>query len=259
MKKRWTRNAWLVAGLVVLTFAGYGFLGMERVTQPKAREKPQKQQVAYGGKARIAVANFKWGVGHGSSMTTVTDSEGRTTTVEHQDYATGLRDMLVDALMESGRYEVLERGEMAPIKQEVGLTEGGWTGKSGKRRGNIVGADLLVTATVTGWEPNISGIGGNVRVPFGPFGSSQVGVGLRNSSMAMVIRIFDTSTSRVLASKTIDGQAKDFGFSTGGSTYPMSGGLGAFSRTPMEKAIRVCIAKGVEAISQATPKEYCKY
>ena len=212
-------------------------------------------QTYSGKKARIGVANFRWGAGQGSSVTTITDSSGRTITVDHQGCMVGLRDMLATALHNSGRFQLLERSEISAIKSEMALTEDGYAA-GGAKRGKIKGADLLITVTITGWEPNASGIGGRVRLP-GPF-RSNVGVGVKTAIVVLDVRIFDTRTSEVLAAQEVRGHARDFGVVTGAS-FPLSGGLGIYSKTPMEKAIRLCIVEAVNYIASSVPSRYYKH
>ncbi len=224
---------------------------------PSSGSTATVQRPYSGRKARIGVANFRWGAGRGSSVTTVTDSSGRTVTVDHQGYMTGLRDMLATALHNSGRFQLLERSEMSAIKSEMLLTEDGYAEKKGGvKKGRIKSADLLIVATVSGWEPNASGIGGRVRLP-GPF-RSRVGVGVKTAIVVLDVRIFDARTSEVLAAQEVRGQARDFGIVTG-AAFPMSGSLGVYKNTPMEKAIRLCIVEAVNYIASSVPSRYYKH
>lgn len=249
---------------LLLSVAVFSCGAMEKVTQPTAKVDtgvPQQQQMpAYTGpKASIAVGSFKWGVGRGGSTTTIRGVSEQPIVVEQQSgIMSGLRDMLSTVLVQSGRYKVLERAELGAIQEEIALTEKGYTDKSGVQRGKMKGADLLVTAAITGWDPGTSGIGGKVGLRL-PFGRSRIGVGFRKSSLAMDIKIFDISTTEVLAATRVEGEAKDFGVSTGASHFPLSGSLGIYAKTPMEKAIRLCINEAVKYIVGTTPPQYYKY
>jgi curli biogenesis system outer membrane secretion channel CsgG len=200
-----------------------------------------------GPKASAAVAKFQWKAGY--------------------DYRhgepSGLRDMLSTVLVQSKRFRVLERQEFDSIKDEIGLSEEGYTEeKTAKKRGKVKGADLLIVAAVTGWDPGTSGTGGglglgNWRGLGGLFG------GIKKSSMAMDIRIIDTETSEVLAATRVEGEATDFNLGGFGGgiigTVGLAGGLSTYSKTPMEKAIRVCIYEAVKYIAENTPGGYYKY
>jgi curli biogenesis system outer membrane secretion channel CsgG len=219
--------------------------------EPTARvdTRGEGQLPPYSGpKASTAVAKFDWKAGH--------------------DYRhgepTGLRDMMSTVLVQSKRFRVLERQEMNSIKDEIGLSEEGYTEKqTAKKRGKVKGADLLIVAAITGWDPGTSGTSGGIGIG-GWRGLGGIGLGVNKSSMAMDIRIIDTETSEVLAATRVEGEATDFnlgvyGGGIVGHHVGLAGGLSTYSKTPMEKAIRVCIYEAVKYIVENTPEEYFKY
>jgi len=181
-------------------------------------------------------------------------------------YMTGLRDMLTTAMVQSKRYRVLERQNLNSIKQEMALGSSGYTDSSGKQKGRVKGADLLIMGAITGWEPGTSGGGGGIgggtlRKATALF--SSIKGAYNKSSMAMDIRIVDTETSEVLAATRVEGVAKDvnLGGALGafGGSGGMAGGLGTYAKTPMEKAIRTCMYNAVKYIVENTPQSYMKY
>jgi len=203
-----------------------------------------------GPKVRIAVADF--------------DVKAAKATGE---IGSGLREMLVTALINSSRFSVVERQALGAVMQEQELAASGAAqqGAGGAERGKIKTADIIITAAVTEFEPQASGgsagIGGGGSVASGILGGL-IGASLNKSHMALDIRIVDTSTSEVLAATRVQGQASDVagGFMTGFfGGFALGGGLSAYSNTPMEKAIRVCIIEAVRYVSQATPPAYYKY
>lgn len=245
---------------------------LESQVQPKAKVDTGLEQLLppYNGpRAKVAVARFEWKAGGAQSTTKIKGFGGQAITVEHSrydGYTTGLRDMLTTALVQSKRYRVLERQNLDALKEEMALTRTGYTDKSGVKKGGIKGADILVIAAVTGWEPGSSGAGGALGGGFLGKASAILG-GIRGafkkSSMAMDIRIVDTHTSEVLAATRVEGEAKDVNIGGALGVLTGSGGLGgalgAFAKTPMEKAIRTCIYEAVKYIVANTPKEYFKY
>jgi curli biogenesis system outer membrane secretion channel CsgG len=254
----------------VFLFASTGC--MESQVQPKANvdKGVELELPPYNGpKAKVAVANFEWKVGGSGGSMTISGMGAKAITVshsEHSGYTTGLRDMLTTTMVQSKRYRVLERQNLAALQQEMSLSKSGYTDKSGIKKGGIKGADLLIMGAVTGWEPATSGGGGSLGG--GMLGKASailgsIGGAFKKSSMAMDIRIVDTHTSEVLAATRVEGEAKDvnLGASLGMLTGSggMGGGLGAFAKTPMEKAIRKCIYEAVKYIAANTPKEYMKY
>jgi len=227
-----------------------------------------------GLKARLAVAKFEWKVRRKGSRVTIKGlpgTQGITISREESGYMDGLRDMLTTALFQSKRYRVVERQELGEVMQEQKLGQAGVVSKeTAAKSGAVKGADILVVAAVTGWEPGTSGAsagggGGLIGGKLGKVFAIGAGIGgaMKKSSMAMDIRLIDSSTSEVLAATNVDGVAKDinFGSLVGGfmGGAGMGGGLSGFAKTPMEKAIRTCIYESVKFLVKETPKEYFKY
>jgi curli biogenesis system outer membrane secretion channel CsgG len=202
-----------------------------------------------GSKARIAVADF--------------DVKAAKATGE---IGTGLREMLVTALINSNRYSVVERQVLGAVMQEQELAASGAAqAGSGAQRGKIKTADIIITAAVTEFEPQATGgkagLGGGGRLGSGILGG-MLGGALNKAHMALDIRVIDTSTSEILAATRVQGQATDVAGGVGlgylGS-WALGGGLSGYANTPMEKAIRTCIVEAVRYISQSIPENYYRY
>ncbi len=205
----------------------------------------QAQAEYYNGpKARIAVARF--------------DIKAAKAPGEIGD---GLAEMLTTALFNTNRFIVLERQQLPDILKEQDL------GASGRVRpetaapiGQVEGAELLVYGAVTAFEPNYRGGGGGLVIPGINVG---LGGGAKQAYIAIDLRIIDTRTSRIVAATTVEGHSTDFGglfgAVVGGGTTRMPIGLGGWAKTPMEKAIRVCIKKAVDFIVSRTPPQYYHY
>ncbi|MFH0739003.1 MAG: CsgG/HfaB family protein [Candidatus Omnitrophota bacterium] len=203
-----------------------------------------------GPKARIAVADF--------------DVKAAKATGE---IGSGLREMLVTALLNSNRFSVLERQTLKAVMQEQELASSGASqqGMGGPQRGKIKTADLIITAAVTEFEPRAfggkAGIGGGGGVGSGILGGI-IGGALNKAHMALDIRIVDTSTSEVLTATRVQGQASDIAGGVGigfMGKWGLGAGLSGYANTPMEKAIRVCIIEAVRYISQSISANYYKY
>ncbi|MDI6759068.1 MAG: CsgG/HfaB family protein [Candidatus Omnitrophota bacterium] len=202
-----------------------------------------------GPKARMAVADFNVKAAKATG-----------------EIGSGLREMLVTALINSSRFSVVERQVLSAVmqEQELGISGAAQAG-SGPQRGKIKTADLIISAAVTEFEPQASGgaagIGGGGSVASGILGGL-LGAALNKAHMALDIRIIDASTSEVLAATRVQGQASDAsgGFMAGFlGGWGLGGGLSVYANTPMEKAIRVCIIEAVRYIAQTIPANYYKY
>jgi len=237
----------LVFGLLTFNLAGCATLQPTAQVDNNAGAAPLPPYS--GPKARLAVADF--------------DVKAAKATYE---IGSGLREMLVTALINSSRFSVVERQVLNAVMQEQELlASGAAQSGSGPQRGKIKTADLVITAAVTEFEPQASGgragIGGGGGVGSGILGGL-LGAALNKAHMALDIRIVDASTSEVLAATRVQGEASDVsgGFMAGFfGSWGLGAGLSGYANTPMEKAIRVCIIEAVKYIAMSTPPEYYKY
>jgi curli biogenesis system outer membrane secretion channel CsgG len=202
-----------------------------------------------GPKARLAVGEFKDKTAKGDGASGWFGMYG----FHFKEIGDGMRDMLTTALFNTNRYIVLEREQLEEVLKEQDLAAAGRVKKeTAAPTGEIYGADLIITASVTEFEGGAKGVGGGTRVL-----GVTVGGGVKKAHLAIDVRIIDAKTSQIVAAATVQGSATSFGAE--GATYiggslPVS--LGGFSKTPTEQAIRTCIQKAVEYIVTKTPAEY---
>jgi len=224
-----------------------------QVIPPKATGTPSggptideaQRENAMGPKARVAVSRFddKSAKGHYSG-----------------EIGEGMSEMLSNGLFSTNRFIVLERQSLGDTIREQDL------GASGRVRadtaapiGELEGADLLIQGTITEFEPGSSGAGGGLGgILPGSLGrvAGAIGGSVRSSQVAIILKVIDAKTGRVLASQQVEGKATDIGGTGGLRGSELAGVFGAYSKTPMEKAIRVCIDEGVKLIVAKTPPEY---
>lgn len=152
----------------------------------------------------------------------------------------GMTDMLTSALFRTGRFIVLERENLDVVLQEQRLSSVGVVNeKTAVPAGMLEGAEFLVIGAITEFEPDARG----VKTPLG---------GAKQSHVALDMRIVDSTSGRVVSSVTVEGQATDVALNAGVLKYigvsPLISGLKAWSNTPMDKAIRLCLEKAVEHV-----------
>jgi curli biogenesis system outer membrane secretion channel CsgG len=211
----------------------------------------QAQAERYDGpKARIAVADFE------DKMS----SSGQ----YRAEYGRGMADMLATALFNTNRYIVLERQKLTYVLAEQDL------GASGRIKretaapiGELEGAELLVTAAVTGFDPGVAGGGGSAGGVLGTLLGKAAGQtlgniagGFRRAHLALDLRVIDTRTGRVVAANSVEGSATEFSGSGGAAGVTFGGALGGFAKTPMERAIREAIQESVDFVVSKTPARY---
>ena len=147
-----------------------------------------------------------------------------------------MSDMLTDALFNSGRFIVLERERLNEVTQEQDLANSGrFKKQTAAPIGELEGAELLIRGSITEFEPNCKG--GSVIIVSG-----------KQACMAINLRILDAKTGRVVNATTVTGTSGNagVGFIFANGSLPV--GLGAYSKTPMEAAIRNCIDTAVQFI-----------
>lgn len=240
--------------LIIVSLSALSLVGCASLTRPTAKVDSTagtQPLPAYSGpKARIAIADFEVKAAKAGG-----------------EIGSGLREMLITALINSNRFSVVERQALGAVmqEQELGASGASQQGALGAQRGKIKTADLIITAAVTEFEPQASGgragIGGGGGAGSGILGGL-LGASLNKAHMALDIRIVDASTSEVLAATRVQGQAADISGIVGAGFFGgwvLGGGLSAYANTPMEKAIRVCIIEAVRYISQAMPVNFYKY
>jgi curli biogenesis system outer membrane secretion channel CsgG len=238
---------------LIVALAGQAIAQTEvRVRESSNRSMAEVQGEHYNGpKARIAVARFE------------------NKTADSKDWYSpsigdGMADMLTTALVNSGRYIVLERESLDTVMDEQDL------GASGRVRqetaaaiGEIEGAELLVVAAVTEFSGNAGGTSG--RIGGGDVGRvlGAIAGGSRKAHMAIDLRVVDSRTSRILAATSVEGEAKDFnlGGALSGYTgsYALGGSLSGWKNTPREKALRDVIEAAVDYVISVTPQSMMRY
>jgi curli biogenesis system outer membrane secretion channel CsgG len=222
------------------------------VTSPEGKSIEEAQQEAYDGpKARVAVSQFKDKTGKGWWTGAIGD---------------GMADMLATALFHSNRYIVLERQTVGDVLREQDLGAAGRIKKGTEAPiGEIEGAELLITGAVTEFEGAASGVGGGIGGIGGTAGRILGGIagGVKKAHMAIDVRVIDTRTSRIVAATSVEGEATDFALggalAGAGGGGALGGALGGWSKTPTEKALRVCIQEAVKFIVSKTPATYYHY
>ncbi len=184
---------------------------------PSLREA---QMAPYDGpRPRIAVSPFE-----------------RKTAIQGGGIGKGLSDMLANALFNTNRFIVLEREQLHEVIAEQDLADTGrFKEETLAPKGELEGAEFIIKGTVTQFEPKCSG--GSLLLISG-----------RQSCVAINLRIVDVRTGRVVNSTTVEGTSGTAGVGLLFSRGELPIGLGAWSKTPMEQALRQCIEKAVNHI-----------
>jgi curli biogenesis system outer membrane secretion channel CsgG len=167
------------------------------------------------------------------------------------DIGTGMGEMLVDALMSTGRFNVMERLNIGDITTEQDLVgQGRVSKKTGAKTGQMIGAQYIARGTLTEFDISKSGGMGGINIKGISFGLEQ-----SKAHIAGIIRIYDATTGQIIASqrfsRSVPATGVKFGYHRGG----IGGDLGGFKKTPLGKATHFAIQDIVDFIVSTVPME----
>jgi len=180
------------------------------------------------------------------------------------DLAESIGEMISTSLANNDKFIVLaSQEEVEELIDEIDLGQSGYVEEGrGPEKGLMEGADLLITGSVTAFEPDAGGSGGGLgglkKKAFG-----NIGVDKKSAEIRMDIKLIDIRTRRVIKAKSIKAKSSKWKTSMSGGGWvedvALAGGLGVYSNQPMEDAIRTALAKTLEMVSKEIPDEYYRY
>jgi curli biogenesis system outer membrane secretion channel CsgG len=175
-------------------------------------------------KKRVAVMNFDYSTVH-SSVMTIWGYD--------QDIGKGISDLLVDKLVNAGKYSVIERKALDKILAEQNFSNSDRADPSSAAKiGKILGVDAIIVGSITqfGRDDKKTGVGGGAFGKYGGrFGIGGVEKKESKAVVAVTARLINTETAEILASVTGTGQSMRAGTSMlGAGAGGGSGGGGGF-------------------------------
>ena len=177
---------------------------------------------AQDNRKRVAVLDFDYGTVR-SSVAAIWGTD--------QDVGKGITDLLVQKLVEDGKYRVIERKALDKILAEQNFSNSDRADPSTAAKiGKVLGVDAIIIGSITkfGRDDKTTTVGG------GGFGLGKFGVGGVQKRDAKAVcgitaRMVDTSTAEILAAVTGNGESKRGGASLVGAGGGGGGaGAGAF-------------------------------
>lgn len=199
---------------------------------------PPSAPAAAGPKKRIAVLKFDVGAANASAA--------------GADLGSGLAAQLTTALVNSGQYIVVERAELASVlrEQELGMQRL-VPGESAAQAGQLVGAQLLVRATVTDFDQKSGGGGLRLGVPLVGMGTGALGAATNVGVVGIDMRVIDATTGQVVQSHHVEAKIESQALSADVGVRNMSFGGDAFEKTPLGQATRQAIEQAVTFVVAA--------
>ncbi len=161
------------------------------------------------------------------------------------EFARGLTEMLTTALVNSGKFIVLERTQMQQItgEQDFGASDR-VNPATAAAKGQIFGAQALITGDITEFTYEQTSLGGKLSI-FQRLGAKSERV---TAMVALDIRVLDAVTSEVLFSQRGKGTASMTGvaadLTVGSQEFSASG----FMNTPLGKASRQALETAVAGV-----------
>jgi len=177
-------------------------------------------------KKRLAILNFEYGTVQ-SSVAAIFGA--------NQDVGKGISDLLVQKLVEDGKYSVIERNALDKVLTEQNFSDSDRAdATTAAKIGRVLGVDAVVLGSVTqfGRDDKNTTVGG---AGFGSF-TSKFGIGGAQkrdakAAVAVTARMVDTSTGEILAAVTGTGESKRSGTSLVGGGGNNGAGGGAYDMT----------------------------
>ncbi len=210
------------------------------------KKKQEPIEVYKGAKAKIAVVSFKC----------------KAAKCYRNEIGEGITDMLIDALVKTNRFIVLERTEgLKGIIDEVLLGKEGYLKQKPKVGLDV--PDLIVVGSITAFEPDTGGMNiGVIGAPISPDFVLGFRIKRRKAYISANIRVIDVKTGVIVASLKVEGKVSRYGI--GGITLryrkaPLAASLGKYKNTSTEKAIMLMIDDAVDKLIKAIPPEYYRY
>jgi curli biogenesis system outer membrane secretion channel CsgG len=181
-------------------------------------------------KKRIAVSRFEDRSGSG-----------------YHSLGQGVSDMLVTALVKSGKFSVIERQDIDRVLEEQKFGQSGAvTPESAPKVGQILGAELFIIGSISEFGQKESNISGGMSL----FGG---GLKTKTSRAAVDIRLVNTSTGEIIASETESGSKSSTGIAVRYEDIDFSN-LNSWDDTDIGKAVREAVDECVELIAKNMAK-----
>ncbi len=172
-------------------------------------------------KKRVAVMSFDYGTVH-SNVAAIFGSD--------QDIGKGITDLLVQKLVQDGKYSVIERSALDKILSEQNFSNSDRAdATSAAKIGKVLGVDAIIIGSITqfGRDDKHTNVGGGGYSGW-THGIGGVGVSKAKAIVGVSARLVNVNTGEILAAVTGMGESERGGTSLlGGGGSGWSGGGGS--------------------------------
>lgn len=195
-------------------------------------------------KKRVAVLNFEYGTVRSAAQAIFgTD----------QDVGKGISDMLVQKLVQDGKYSVIERNALDKVLGEQNFSNSDRADASTAAKiGRILGVDAIIIGSITqfGRDDQHTNIGGGGYGGYGSkLGIGGIGTHKAKAVVGITARLVNTTTGEILAAVTGKGESSRSGTSLIGAGAGGGSGGGAgldmgssnFAQTILGEAVQSAV------------------
>src|ERR1039457_4609614 len=198
-------------------------------------------------KKRVAIMNFDYA----TVQTSVNALFGT-----NQDVGKGIADILVDRLVTSGAYSVIERKELDKVIGEQNFANSDRADASSAAKiGRVLGVDAIIIGSITQFgrdDKKTDVAGGGVANRLGKYGIGGISRSKASAVVQITARMIDTSTAEILASVQGHGEESKGGtgiLGSGGSYAGMgAGALDMKSKNFGETILGAAVNKAVTEV-----------
>ena len=194
------------------------------------------------------------GFAGGKKIVCVIDLEDKSGS--HGDWrniGTGMAEMMVTALAETKKYTLIERDKLEAVMAEQKLgASGAITAQTAARIGKLLGANYIITGSVTEFGVKNSKIGVGALEKVLPFGGGAK-VSTTKARVVLDMRAIDTTSAQIIAAAKGEGEKSSSEFSGDVSVAPsFDFGKEGFDETVLGKAAR----KAVDKVAKELTKKF---
>jgi curli biogenesis system outer membrane secretion channel CsgG len=205
-------------------------------------------------KKRVAVLNFEYGTVRSNAQAIFgTD----------QDVGKGISDMLVQKLVQDGKYSVIERNALDKVLGEQNFSNSDRADASTAAKiGRILGVDAIIIGSITqfGRDDQHTNIGGGGYGGYGSkLGLGGIGTHKAKAVVGITARLVNTTTGEILAAVTGKGESARSGTSligagAGGGSGGAAGldmGSSNFGQTILGEAVQAAVSDAATQLDTA--------
>ena len=150
-----------------------------------------------------------------------------------------LSGMLTNELASGKKFSMVERQKLSSVLDEQDLAASGRvSGSKAASIGKMVGAEFLVTATVSAFEQDVNETGGGFS-----YKGVSIGGKKEKTYIAVDLRVVNSTTGEIVDTRTVEARSGGLGLKLGVRRSGFGGALSNEKKTPAGKAIRAVVAE----------------